>query len=177
MINAASNAAHLSAGGHEWYTPAPVVEAARSLMGAIDLDPASCAQANETVQAARFFTEQDDGLSRAWFGRVLLNPPGGRGLVRAFWERLVASWRAGDVTEAVWIGYSLEQLQTLQACKDDPLDFPLCFTRRRISFLAPGGGKKSPTHSNYIAWLPPRLDDNDLGRFETAFGPFGKVRL
>lgn len=170
----ASSALH-SMASPEWYTPAPFVEAAREVMGGIDLDPASCAQANETVRAATFYDQAADGLSQPWAGRVFLNPPGGRGLVRAFWERLITHWRDGRVSQAIWIGYSLEQLQTLQSCPlGSPLDFELCFTSRRISFEAPGGGKRSPTHSNFIAYLPG--DPLDNVRFEAAFERFGKVR-
>lgn len=37
-----------------------------SVMGSIYLDPASCAKANETVKAHRYFTIADDGLSQPW---------------------------------------------------------------------------------------------------------------
>ena len=63
----------------EWFTPPDVIEAARATMGGIDLDPASCARANELVRAAKYFTKDDDGLRHPWHGaRVFLNPPGGR---------------------------------------------------------------------------------------------------
>lgn len=51
---------------HEWYTPQRYIEAAREVLGGIDLDPASSALANETVKAARYFTIDDDGLSKTW---------------------------------------------------------------------------------------------------------------
>src|SRR5262249_31538221 len=54
----------------EWFTPAAYLEAAREVLGAIDLDPASCPQAQEAVRAAHYFTAADDGLSRPWHGRV-----------------------------------------------------------------------------------------------------------
>jgi ParB family chromosome partitioning protein len=156
----------------EWYTPVEYVEAARRVMGGIDLDPASCALANLTVKAARFFTKDDDGLAQAWSGRVFLNPPGG--LVREFWRKLIAESVSG-VNEAVWIGYSLQQLQTLQTADTfGPLEMAntFCVPRRRIAFIdATGKPSKSPTHANYIAYFGPRSIE-----FMLAFRQFGEVR-
>ena len=57
-------------GDTEYYTPAPIIEAARSIMGGIDIDPASSAKANEQVKAKKFFALEDDGLSQEWHGTV-----------------------------------------------------------------------------------------------------------
>ena len=88
-------------GSEEWYTPSEVVEAAREVLGVIDLDPASCAAAQVVVQADRYYTVQDDGLAQPWSGRVWLNPPYARGKVKAFTRRLTAEYVEGRVTEAV----------------------------------------------------------------------------
>ena len=59
-------------GEFERYTPAFYIEAAREVLGAIDLDPASCEMAQRTVQATEFLTAQSDpdGLNREWHGRA-----------------------------------------------------------------------------------------------------------
>jgi hypothetical protein len=61
----------------EHYTPRDIVEAAREVLGGIDLDPASCLEAQQTVRAERYFTRGVNGLFQPWSGRVFLNPPGG----------------------------------------------------------------------------------------------------
>lgn len=171
----------------EWYTPSPFVEAARTVMGGIDLDPASHEEANRTVKAARFFTKEDNGLAQHWLGRVFVNPPGGS--VGEFWTKLVDELLFGAMPQAVWIGYSLEQLQTLQqvAVPLTPLDFTMCVTSKRIAFVENEAkrqqrmvklremGKKpnknsSPSHSNYITYL-----GDHKQKFAETFGQFGQV--
>lgn len=178
----------------EWYTPSPFVEAARKVMGAIDLDPASHEEANLTVKARRFFTAEDDGLVQVWAGRVFVNPPGGKGpddkpLVPAFWKHMLTEYALCHFDQAIWIGYSLEQLQTLQSVTfKSPLDFPMCIPRRRIAFVENEAKKAArnakliaqgkdpnkasgPSHSNYISYLGPNAD-----RFAEVFKQFGQVR-
>lgn len=126
----------------EWYTPSPIVEAAREVMGEIELDPASHEEANRTVKAHRFFTAQDDGLKWSWLAKtVFLNPPGGKDaggkpLVPQFWRHLINQWLQNHFQSAIWIGYSLEQLQTLQRVGSmNPMQFPICITSTRIAFV------------------------------------------
>ena len=157
----------------QWFTPPEYVEAAREVMRSIDLDPASCAEANKVVRARTYHSEQEDGLAWLWRGNVFLNPPGGKNaqgsLVRQFWERLILS---DGVEQAIWIGYSLEQLQTLQACVATPLSYPMCVPRRRIAFVGAG---KSPSHGNYITYIGESMAGRR--RFSDIFSRFGQVRL
>lgn len=73
------NAAQLinqSSGAVEYYTPEELTNAARLCMGSIELDPASCPEANLTVRADRFFDKDDDGLKQIWRAdTVWLNHP------------------------------------------------------------------------------------------------------
>ena len=131
----------------EFYTPPAIVEAARAAMGGIDLDPASCAEANEVVQAEDYFTSEGGGLGYAWVhgpsldprpARVFCNPPGGkvgkRSSAVVWWEKLCAQWCDENVSQAVFICFNLEVLNTTQACVFSCLDFPICYFRVRPRF-------------------------------------------
>ena len=60
----------------ERYTPEEYVVLVRDCFrGHIDLDPASCAAANLTVQAVRYFSREDNGLVQPWHaGTCFLEP-------------------------------------------------------------------------------------------------------
>ena len=147
---------------NEWYTPALYTDAARRVLGAFDLDPASSADANTVVQAARYYTEEDDGLAQEWKGRVWMNPPYGR-LAGAFVARLAEQYDAGNVTAAVVL-VSSAATSTLWF---RPLwDGALCFTDHRINF----NSVKGNTTGSIFAYLGP-----DRAAFHAEFTQFGTV--
>ncbi len=132
----------------EHYTPREYAETARHVLGAIDLDPASNALANQTIQAQRYYTAEQDGLKQQWFGRVFCNPPGDRSgqLVRDFWVKACEhALYGGDDAAVLWLGFSLNQLATLQRCKPflwggetpSPQCFPHVTAAQRVSFWQP----------------------------------------
>jgi hypothetical protein len=163
----------------DWGTPKPFVELARYTLDGIDLDPATSSYWNEhLVKARHFFDERINGLKQAWFGRVFLNAPSNREMkisVRPFWDRLIEYYAHGEVDSAIWIGFQLGQLQTLQSSAAHPLQFAVVFPKDRIDFMRrmPSGAAPqpagSPTHANYIACLPTRRSPSAaramLGRF------------
>ena len=77
-----------NSGDNEWYTPAEYIEAAREVMGSIDLDPASNEYANKTVKASTYYTEETNGLDKEWFGNIWMNPPYSTALIKEFAEKL-----------------------------------------------------------------------------------------
>ena len=81
-------------GSDEYYTPDEIVEAARRVMGAIDLDPASSHIANQRIRASKFFTAFDDGLKNKRHGFVWMNHPFGRQTNRPWIQKLVAEWQS-----------------------------------------------------------------------------------
>jgi hypothetical protein len=93
-------------GENEWYTPERYVEAARLAMGSIDLDPASCAEAQAVIKAGAFYTRQDDGLKREWHGNIWINPPFSRDLIATFTGKLASEYAAGRTKQAILLTHN-----------------------------------------------------------------------
>lgn len=151
---------------NEWYTPGEYIEAARRVMGDIDLDPASCAEANATVRAAQFYSETDPGLGHEWKGRVWLNPPYGR-LAGEFVVNLAREYDAGHVTAAV----TLVNAHCTDTSWFRPLwDHALCFTYGRLNFGAGTAKRGGSTHGSVFAYLGP-----DPAAFAAEFAQYGAI--
>lgn len=163
-------AQHLSK-STEWYTPQEYIEAAREMMGAIDLDPASCELANRTVQARCYYTKEEDGLKQEWFGRVFSNPPYGwtedSESSQAVWSaRMIEAWEAGDILE----GILLVNAATAQRWFAPLWKYPICFTDHRIRFVAPDGDKDQPPHGSVFVYF-----GHEAEKFAQVFSRFGVV--
>lgn len=175
------NAQHSSV-SNEWGTPPEIAALVREVLGIIDLAPTSSAHFNRTVGATRFLSAADDALlPRPWSDHpvsVYMNPPGGklknRSVAGLFWERLMLEVDRGLVTHAIFMAFSLEQLQTTQR-RGGPslLDFPFCVPAKRIRFVSEGA-QKAPTHANAIVYVPGTI--NKTERFIDSFFPLGRVR-
>ncbi len=120
--------------GNEWWTPAPYIESVRHVLGEIDLDPASCEEANRIVGAKQIYTEEDSGLQHPWTGRIFMNPPYSAN--QDFAEKMCKEYKEGNVTEAV----VLLGAHAIETKWFAPYwDFTLCFTGHRIKFNTPTG--------------------------------------
>ena len=148
--------------GDEWYTPAPYIDAARSLMGgAIDLDPASCVAAQAAVRAVAYYTKSDDGLTRPWRGRVWLNPP--YSLVGRFAAKLAAEHEAGRLVRAVALVNASTDAAWFEALAGR---YPVLFTRRRVRFWRPDRGGEAPPAGQALFGV-----GGDREAFAAAFAP------
>lgn len=178
----------------ELYTPPEIIDAARQVLGVIDLDPASSATANQQVKAAAYYTQDDDGLNQPWYGNVWMNHPWGafekacsphrcqkkvcmkRGYHRdadfagnhAWISKLHESYVAGAVKEALCITYastSEKWFKTLKA------NHAMCLLDGRTSFRrADGTALKQNTKGCAVTYL-----GTDYQRFNDAFHALGDV--
>jgi DNA N-6-adenine-methyltransferase (Dam) len=169
---------------NEWYTPSRYIEAAREVMGGIDLDPASCELANQTVKATRYYTEQENGLGKPWHGNVWLNPPYssagstsgmlkvkgvggiGKGETGFFIAKLLNEYRQGNINQAiVCINADTNRLwfQSLWP-------YLICFSHKKILFSRPGHEKGHHYFGTCFVYL-----GSHEHKFIEVFSQFGTI--
>jgi len=154
----------------EWWTPRRYLDLAVEVMGAIDLDPASCEEANRIVRAGEFYAV--GGELKSWRGRVWLNPPYGK-QTKLFVDRLLYEFRRGHVSQAI----VLLNVITLDRSWFKPLwQFPICFHYGRVKFDSPDvlSGKIKSVSTPPTGSLFAYLGDNNQ-RFVEVFSSVGAV--
>ena len=157
-------------GNTEWYTPPKYCAAVRAVLGEIDLDPASCAEANEIVQATQYYNIEMNGLLVDWHGRVFLNPPYARVAINQFIDKLWFHYHRRDITEyIVLVNAAMDTSWTHDLLR--PSD-AVCFTRGRIGFITPtdaSGTKKPPIGQAFY------YGGNNVSQFDFVFSQFGTI--
>lgn len=161
-----------SSKSNEYYTPVEILDAAKRVLGGIDLDPASCEDAQKNVGATRYYTKEDDGLAHDWIGRVWLNPPYGKTEGKSntgIWaQKMVSEYVAGDITEGlllvkaalgyVWFEYLFSA-------------WPVCFLRSRLSFISDDGNDDGQSKQGTAIFY----FGKNFTRFATIFRELGRV--
>lgn len=155
-----------NSGNNEWYTPREYIDAARRVMGRIDLDPASSDLANQVVEAIRYYTADDDGLGFSWAGNVWMNPPYAAGLVDRFCAKYAEHVRAGDIQQGIVLVNNATETRWFSALVD--AGCAVVFPRTRVKFWAPDGSGAAPLQGQAIIYSGPNVDV-----FLSEFGAFG----
>ena len=142
-----------NSGENSWYTPSKIINSAIKVMGEIDLDPASSELANETVKAKNYYTKEDNGLTKEWYGRVWLNPPYSQPDIDDFsnavlekdYEEIMIL--VNNATETKWF----QRLARKSDC--------ICFINRRLKFIDKEGlSTGSPLQGQVIIYIGQNLN-------------------
>jgi phage N-6-adenine-methyltransferase len=155
-----------NSGDNEWYTPKKFIEAARIVLGTIDLDPASSEIANKTVQAETFYTAEDNGIDKEWFGNVWLNPPYAAPLISEFVSQLEAQRHnvesfivlVNNATETRWFHRLMN------------ISHAICLPVGRVRFVNPDGEIGAPLQGQAILY-----GGDNIQVFHKEFRKFGRT--
>lgn len=165
--NAARPHVSFNSGEQHWYTPQVYLEAAREVMGPLDLDPASSDAAQKFVKAKRYYTIDDDGINQDWKGVVWLNPPYGSGIVDRFAEKLVGSLEG--ISHCIALVNNATETKWFQLLANH--SSAICFPATRIRFLdSTGEPKGSPLQGQVFFYFGPSAES-----FLKVFNRFGFV--
>ncbi len=165
--------AMFSSDSDEWMTPNEILDVVVSVLGQIDVDP--CAERIDdraNVPAKQHFNKKLDGLIQVWSGTVFMNPPYSE--ADKFVEKLIKSWREGEVTQAI----ALLPSRTDQGWYQDLHSVaPVCSVLGRIRFKLPSGelGASGAPFPSAIFYIGPRLD-LFAPKFDPHFGQISQVR-
>jgi ParB family chromosome partitioning protein len=166
--------AHCKSLSDDWYTPPEIIEAARAVMGSIDLDPATTEDVNTNIiKAGAIYTIETDGLNpeNPWFGRMWINPPYGKGdgSAKMFMRRLKKEIDEGNVTQAITC-LNFNSMTSAWAHKYVwPCMTVHCISRGRTNFYSPDPEKgSSPTSGAIFSY-----SGNNVDVFIESFSKFG----
>ncbi len=156
-------------GVSEWFTPLEYIDAAKKTMGSIDIDPASCKQANDYyVKAEKYFDLEIDGLKQIWNGNVWMNPPYAQPGIVHFSKTLVKKYLSNEIYQACVLVNNATDTNWFQImlfhCQS------VCFVNKRIRFLDVNGNPGAPLQGQAILYF-----GNNKHKFKDNFSKFGTI--
>jgi hypothetical protein len=177
----------------EYYTPKKYIELVYKIFGSIGLDPASCAIANRTVQADRYFDLQQNGLKQDWLaGNVFLNFPYSNS--DAWINKALYEYQTKHYDNIIMLCNSITDTQAFHKLINQDIDrlplfddgyqqcrldsyLSICFVKGRINFIAPDGSEQSnPFYPSMFTCLTCNYDiDQKFIKYFSAIGSVVKL--
>jgi phage N-6-adenine-methyltransferase len=140
-----------NSGVNEWYTPPEYIQAARRVMGRIDLDPASSEIANEIVEASKIYTAEDNGLTKYWAGKVWMNPPYASDLIAGFIGKYAEHVKNGDISEGIVLVNNATETNWFKELVS--VSNAIVFPKGRVKFLDPDGNPGAPLQGQAVVYF------------------------
>jgi len=170
-----------------WLTPQIYIDAARQVMGDIDLDPATNVRVQQRIKARKFFTFLENGLLHPWHGRVWLNSNHGE-ILEEFAEKAIKEWKSGNTTEMIFLTHTKETWKPWFQAAGKHAN-AICFHNGEIDwvcdhtgYIETSEGRKNVNLSDYGIELEGTYDTHgsvffyfgkQAEKFKQAFGQFG----
>jgi hypothetical protein len=153
----------------EWFTPPSITNLASAFLGGIDIDPATCEQAQSWIKAKTYYTQETNGITKSWLGKLWLNPPYGRKSATnhgasAWMLKALEEFKCGNVSEGlILVRGDSQGMKSL-------LSYGFAFVEcKRIAFIsAEDPSKNSPVPGTKIIYL-----GHDVQRFKEYFQILG----
>lgn len=159
---------HVSTGENDWYTPEDYIEAAKSVLGEIDLDPATSEVAQKIVGANRYYTKEMDGLDKAWEGRVWMNPPYSMPEIKGFAEKIVSEFHSGNVSEAIVLTNNSSDTQWFHTLLN--ASGIACLPTSRVKFYNPDSEVMATRQGQTLFYF-----GENKAKFAEVFSSFGAI--
>ena len=161
-----------------WFTPARILEPARRVLGGFDLDPFSCAEANQNVRARRFLTASEDGLASPWVDihgapvrSVWMNPPFAN--LHRYVEALEKNLRDGSFKVALVLTNNTTETRASQRLAKASL--AMLLVSGRLQFSNSDGKPQSSNTRGQVVHLVG--DERYLPAFRREFAAEGVILL
>jgi hypothetical protein len=119
--------------------------------------------------AKDFFSKEDKGQKREWFGNVWVNPPYSQPLIKDFCIAVCSKYKDLEFSQALVLTNNATETSWGQMLISNST--AICFPRKRIRFLDHNGKKaKSPLQGQMFTYF-----GDNVKRFIEVFSTFGFV--
>lgn len=142
-----------------------LLQAVLACLGEIDLAFCNNSYYSLNIPALKLFTNEDNGLTYNWRGKVYVNPPCGDA-VKDWVEKLCTEFESGRVTQAL----ALVATQTDSKWFRRLRHYPRCFISEQLNFSGTGKSAPLPFVMFYLGH-----ESEGFQRFVAAFAELGDI--